>query len=350
MQFPADFNLKPANILKVASLALVVIIILVFAFRLIGSSFSSFSSKTGLNNLMHQSAPAYDSVAYSGKAEMAYGTAGSAVGLSVRNVATSPVTPPSPSNITTGDNAEDFEVTEYSAMIETRHLEADCQQISGLKSRVDVIFENSNEYNKGCNYSFKVKHASVPEILAVISNLDPKELNENTYTIKRLVDDYTSEVEILQKKIISIEKTLSDAVSAYDQVTRLAAQTQNVESLAKIIDSKIGIIERLTQERININAQLERLARAKSEQLDRLDFTYFNVNIVENKFIDGQNLTDSWKAAVKSFVRDINKVAQDITINLVVVLFVIFQFAIYGLIVLMVAKYGWRLAKYIWQK
>jgi len=272
------------------------------------------------------------------------------VGLSVRNVVSSPSVVPITNNVITGDNAEDFEVTDYNANIETRHLEDTCKQISGLKSREDVIFENSNEYEKGCNYSFKVKHGSVEEILNLIKTLDPKDLSENKYTIKRLVDDYTSEVEILEKKIASIEKTLSDAVKAYDEVTRLATQTQNVESLAKIIDSKIGIIERLTQERININAQLERLARAKSEQLDRLDYTYFNVNILENKFVDGQSLKDSWKAAIKSFVRDINTITQDITINLVSLLFVILQYVIYFFIILIVAKYSWSLAKRIWQK
>ncbi len=70
---------------------------------------------------------------------------------------------------------------------------------------------------------------------------------------------------------------------------------------------------------------MERINRSKAEQLDRLEYTYFNVRVVENKFIDGQNLKESWKVAVKSFVRDINTVAQDITINLVSLLFLILQ-------------------------
>ena len=347
MQFLDNLNLKPTNILKFVGLALVVIIVVTLAFRLIGSSFSSLSYKTGISNLMGQSAPAYDSAVYSEKANVA---SGGAVGLSVRNVVSSPSVVPTTNNVVTGDNAEDFEVIEYYANIETRHLEDACKQISDLKSRADVIFENSNEYEKSCNYNFKVKHGSVEEILTLIKTLDPKELNENAYTIKRLVDDYTSEVEILEKKIASIEKTLADAIKAYDDVTRLATQTQNVESLAKIIDSKIGIIERLTQERININSQLERLARAKSEQLDRLEYTYFNVNILENKFVDGQSLKDSWKNAIKSFVRDMNTIAQDITVNLVSLLFVVLQYVIYFFIILIVAKYSWILAKRIWQK
>src|SRR3989339_375383 len=178
-----------------------------------------------------------------------------------------------------------------------------------LKPREDVIFENASEYEKNCNYSFKVKRDSVKEILSIIESLDPKELNENTYTIKRLIEDYTSELEILQKKLNSIEETLNNAINAYDDITELATKTRDVENLAKIIDRKIRIIERLTQERININSQLERLNRSKAEQLDRLEYTYFRVYVFENKFIDREDLKDSWKTAMKSFVRDINKIS-----------------------------------------
>jgi len=352
MQFPANFNWKPMNILKVLGLVLAAIIVIVLAFRLIGSSFNALFPKTStsISNMMRQSAPAMDSSEiYYGKGGVSYDASGSTASLSMRNVA-APSIAPAPDGATVGDSAEEFEVTEYSANIETRHLEDTCNKVVALKTREDVIFENANQYERGCNYTFKVKHKSVAEILAIVKALDPKELNENTYTIKRQVDDYTSEVDILQKKMASIEKTLADAIKAYEEVTKLAIRTQSVESLAKIIDSKVNIIERMTQERININAQLERLERAKAEQLDRLDYTYFSVNILEDKFVDGQNLKDSWKTAIKTFVRDVNKVAQDITINLVTLLLTIAQYVIYFLIVLFVAKYGWQLAKYIWRK
>jgi hypothetical protein len=271
------------------------------------------------------------------------------IGLSVRNVKTASA-PQMDGEVIMGDDAEEFEVTEYSAMIETRHLEETCGKISELKFREDVIFENASEYERSCNYYFKVKSTNVAEILVIIEALDPKELNESTYTIKKLIDDYTSEVDILENKMKSIEETLSNAITAYDDITKLANRVQDVESLAKIIDSKIRIIERLTQERINVNAQLERINRAKAEQLDRLEYTYFNVNILEDKFIDGQNLKDSWKIAVKSFVRDINNTAQNITVNLISLLFIILQYIIYLFIILIVAKYGWIVVKNIWNR
>jgi hypothetical protein len=351
MQFLNNLNLKPANIFKIAGLALVIIIVITLAFRLIGSSFKSLTPGYNSRSVVTQDAGFnMDDEGYTIK-DVDYGESSGSVDLSIRNVISpEPSIPPMDNTATIGDDAEDFEVTEYGANIETRHLEDTCTKIADLKSREDIIFENANEYERSCSYNFKVKHDSVDEILAIIEELDPKELNENTYTIKRLIDDYTSEVEILEKKMASIEETLNNAVNAYDDITDLATRTQDVESLAKIIDSKIRIIERLTQEKININAQLERIKRSKAEQLDRLEYTYFNVHVIENKFIDGQNLKDSWKAAVKSFVRDINIVAQDITINLVSLLFLILQYIIYLFIVLIIAKYGWKFAKNVWKK
>lgn len=345
MEFPVKFNFKAANVLKIAGLTLLAIIVLVVAFRLIGSSFNSVFRKTaGVSSLSMQIAPSYNAKLSN---EVAYDSAGG-VGLSSRNVISEPT--PAPASPSTGDNAEEFEVSDYNATIETRRLKDTCAQVMALKARPEVIFESASESEHACNYSFKVKRAQAAEILGVVKSFDPKELTENTYTIKGLVDDYTSETEILQKKLASIDDTLKKAISAYDGVTALATRVQDIESLAKIIDSKITIIERLTQERISVNAQLERLSRAKAVQLDRLEYTYFNLNILENKFVDGQSLKDSWKTAIKEFVRDVNAVAQDITVNLAVVLLLIAQYALYIFILLVVVKYGWQLAKYIWRR
>lgn len=343
MNFLEKYNLKTSTILKIAGLAIVGIIVVVFVFSMIGASLKSLTGDKQASSVAFKGMPAYDSAMTE--------SAGVSMGLSVRNVASAPskIMPPSPGN-TTGDNAEEFEVTEYNANIETRELDKTCAQVAGLKSKDYVIFESASEYDHGCNYVFKVKKANVAEILQVITDMDPKDLTENTFTIKALVEDFTSEIQILQKKLSSVDETLKKAVSAYDEVATLATRIQNVETLTKIINSKIDVIERLTQERININSQLEMIARAKAQQLDRLEYTYFRVNVVENKFIDGENLADSWKAAVKEFVTNTNKVIQDITVNLAAFLFVVLQYVIYLFILLIVAKYGWKLIKYIWNK
>lgn len=358
MHFLEQFkSMSPSQALKMAGVALVGLVLLAIIFQLLGSSFRSISQSIpgiagipGIPTMSSGMGGGYGGVEYDGYAK--YGASEDAVmaELSVRNVAGSISMPYPPSYQTTGDDAEEYEVTQYSARIETRRLEDSCAEVSALKKRDDVIFESANTYDRGCDFTFKVRHESVEEVLALIEAMDPKDLSENTYTIKQQIEDFTSEVDVLEKKRASIDATLASALSAYDEITRLATNTQNAEALAKIIDSRIGIIERLTQERININEQLDRLARAKAEQLDRLEYTYFSVSVYEDKFVDGEDLADSWKTAIKDFVRGVNQILQDLTVGLILLIFFIAQWALYALILLFVAKYGWKIGKNIWNR
>jgi hypothetical protein len=339
MEFFKKFDFKSGSLLKTIGIILAIIVIFSFVIRLLGSSINS-----AFNNNKSEIAYQDDSLSVT----KGYGESGvsydQSVGLSIRNIVPAPTTP------TAGNDAEDFEVTEYNATIETNRLDDTCAQIDDLKAKDYVIFESATKYDTGCNYAFKVQKDSVEEILSIVKNFDPKELSESVFTIKKLINDFTSEEEILKNKRDSIDETLKNAVEAYDKIAALALQTKDAESLAKIIDSKINIVERLTQERINVNSQLETLERAKADQLDRLEYTYFNLNVYENKFINGENIKDSWQRAIKEFVNDVNQAIQGITVNLAGFIFLAIQYIVYLFILLIVAKYGWQLIKYIWKK
>ena len=352
-EFLQKHNLTTPKLLKIVGLSLVGVIAALFIFSLLSIVIKPLNLAKNLKGVS-PTASSYDT-GYGLSMESAeipssfsLGGASGAPSLSARNIA--PIMPPIPDERTTpGNDAEQFEVTEYSGRIETANLDSVCNTIADLKGRDYVIFENATKYDKNCNYYFKVKRDKVTEILAIVKNLQPKELIENTYTIKRQIEDFTSEIEILNNQKTSIDETLKLAISAYDEITGVATKSQNAEALAKIIDSKIRIIERLTQERININTQLDRLARAKADELDRLEYTYFRLNVIEKKYFDGQDLKDSWRAAIKKFVLDINKILQDITVNLISWLFIVLQYALYLFILVVLGKYGWRLIKRIWQ-
>lgn len=347
--------ITPVLVLKLIGIGVAAILLLSFAFQLIGSSFSAITGQVrgtiGMVAPGYGGGVAYDMVVSSDYYDSGYGTkAGYAVSeqsvpqLSARNSMPYPMPPQG----TTGNNAEEFEVAQYNATIETRNLDKTCGSIQELKARKDVIFENANTYERGCNFIFKVEKKSVEDVLAVIQQLNPKDLAENIYTIKAQIDDFTSEVDVLTKKRASIDQTLTSALAAYDEITRLATNTQNADALAKIIDSKIGIIERLTQERIQINEQLDRLARAEADQLDGLDYTRFNINVYENKFVDGERLKDSWKNAVRATIEEVNVILQEATFGLLALLFLIAQWLLYAAIALVIAKYAWKFGKYIW--
>lgn len=340
MNWPQNFKVTDA--LKIGGVVIIAFIVLAIGIRLISAPVSSL-----LDNLHYGSAKTVVSpMIYDGLSkEMALDS----TSLSVRNISAG-IAPVPQTPGTTGTDAENFEVVNYTGSIETNHLADTCKTVADLKAKDYVVFENSGEGETYCNYTFKVAKDHVAEVKSLIESLDPKELAENKFTIKNQVEDFTSETDILKKKAEVIDTTLKNALAAYDQITALAARTQDAGALAKVIDSKIQTIERLTQERLNINEQLDRLGRGKAQQLDRLDYTYFTITVYENKYFDAENLKDSWKQAVRSFFFDLNKITQDLSIGLVTLLITAAQFILYFFIVVFVAKYVWRGTKLIWNK
>ena len=343
MDFIKNFTFTPLNVLKAVVAIIVSLFIIIFIYNLLGISSGNFQVNRVANYpTMSVGSMPMDGVAYDYSNESAYQK--SSPSLSIRNIA------PTSYDGGAGSGAEDFEVTDYNANIETRNKSRDCQEILKLKSLEYVVFENNTEAETYCNFVFKFKHKNVSEIIAVIKGLNPRDFSENTYTIKKQIDDFTSEIEILKKKIDSINTTMESALRAYDEITKLATRSNDASSLAKIIEGKIQIIQRLTDEGINANAQLERLSRAKSEQLDKIDYTYFRVNIHENKYIDWKNIRDSWKSTIRNFFFRINNIIQNSTVSVVVFVFSLIPYLIYLSILLFVGKYFWRFAKHIWQK
>jgi len=251
---------------------------------------------------------------------------------------------------TAGDAAENYETAEYRVNYESRDLEKTCAAVGGLKPRPEVIFENAVESDEYCRSTFKVQRAKAEEILGFLKGLGPKDVTENIYTIQERLEDYTGQIDILEKKLAVIDDTLNRANAAYDEVSGLATEQNDAETLSKVINNKINTIKQLTQERLNTAAQLEQLRRSKSLQADKLDYTYFNVYARDNSYFDWRDVKDSWQTAVKNAVGGLNRIVQSISVNLAVFLLEILQYAIYGAVLLIAAKYFWKAAKAIWKK
>lgn len=334
MEFIKKLKLKPVLILKGTIILVAGIFVLALIMQLVGTRLTTKS----VGNYAESEAPA-----------ASFGR-GASEGIAFDNVFAPSSLPPMDPVFSPGADAEDFEVTSYAAEYETRELSRVCTTIADLKALEYVIFETSNERDHRCDYSFKVTNERTDEVVTVLVNLDPKELNENTHTIKRSIEATISERAILQEKLAQIDETLSGAISSYDELGALATSTRDVESLTKIVDAKIRLIDRLSQSRLSVSAQLNRIVKAQADQNDRLQFTFFQVSVVENVFVDGEQLGDAWKAATRAFVRDANDVLLNVSINLVIFLLVVLQYLLYLFLLLIIAKYAWVAGRYLWKK
>lgn len=322
----------PLNLLKAAALLLLGVLVFAIVMRLLAPSLPRFDTYTP---------PMMGGVMMDGKAEIAYSDDAS---LSVRNMGPTPYP-----GWTSGVDAEEFEVTDYSISIETVDRDDRCTGVAKLKELDYVIFESANEYDTGCTYRFKVERERVDAVLALIETFDPKYVSQNTRTIKAEIDDYTSQADILKEKLEAIDDTLTSATKAYDDITTLATRALDADALARIIDSRINTIQRLTMERVQAAADLERVARAKSQALDRVSYSYFTVDVYELKYIDATALSDSWKFAIQSFVFELNLIVQEATIGLITFTVSVLKYVLYLCVLFVLALLSWRVGRKLWR-
>ena len=335
MSFFKNFDWSLKSIAKLVGLVLLGVVVLTIVIALISFSFRTIFQATSFEK------PYYDYGRGGAMVEMAAEPMMLKSGIGI---------PPMPEpGFSTGDDAEEYEVKTYSATIKTRRLEKTCKVVADLKVREDVIFENANQNDDSCYFSFKVKKESAEEILAVIEKLKPEDLNENIRTIKGTIEFYDKQLDILEKKLESVEDTLDKAQKSYDEVATLATRKQDVESLAMIIDNKLKLIEKLTNERMNIKQQIDRYNQNKAEQLERLNYSFFNINIYKDLIFDWKDIKESWKYELKAFVRNFNEVIQGISVNLVTYMIRFVQVAIYFFISVFLLKFAWVATKRIWK-
>lgn len=249
-----------------------------------------------------------------------------------------PIMPPIGEVSVPGTDAEEYEVQQYFLSVETSDRERDCAVLLELKQRDDVIFESVNESTYGCNVTFKVARDSVESVLAYLEELDPRDVNENTYTIKREVSRYEDQISILEAKRRALDTALDDALTNFAEVEALARRTGDVASLAQITESKISSIERINASRLAVAMELDRLSRAKAEVLDQMNYAHFSVNVFEKELVRGDDLKDSWFAAVQRLVFDLNSFLQDLSIGFVQFVLSVVKYALYASVLYLIAR------------
>jgi hypothetical protein len=274
------------------------------------------------------------------KMESAMDMASGRGGVSYNGYSTN-IMPPIPGEEGIPTDAEDYEVKDYNADYRVNDKTQICETVAALKADKDIIFSSANESDRNCNYYFKVLEAKAPEILELLKSLKPDDISSNTYTIERAVKGATDQLEILKKKLAQTEATLTDAQTSYDELFQLATKKGDVESLTKLVDLKINTIERLAQQKLSISAEMESVERNRADQLERLAYTEFRVNVYEERLVDWKNMGDNWKYEIQNFVNNLNSLTQWISVKLV-------SYALNSAVALLYLAIGFAFLKGAW--
>lgn len=261
---------------------------------------------------------------------------------------TSNILPPVPGQDTVSEDAESYEITDYSLSYRPHSKTHTCDAITALKSREEIVFEESRSDERSCYFRFRVKTKSVDEVLAILQDLNPDDTSKSVYSIQKTVEGLTDELKIQEEKLTQTEVALTDAQKSYDELTRLATRANDVESLTKLIDLKLNTINRLSQEKLAISQAIDQVKKNRADQLLRLEYTNFNINVYENRLADWKNLTDSWIVAVQQFVTDLNTLIQELTIGLVTWIVRAGLGFVYLMIAIGLARLAWIVGKRVW--
>jgi hypothetical protein len=145
-------------------------------------------------------------------------------------------------------------------------------------------------------------------------------------------------MDILTTKLEALDTALTDALASFTEVEAVARRSGDIASLAQVTESKITAIERINASRLEVTTELNRLERAKSETLDRMEYVYFAVNVYENEWVRGSEIKDSWVASVQQLIRDLNGFLQDLSIGFVQFVFTVVKYTLYASVLYVIAR------------
>lgn len=249
---------------------------------------------------------------------------------------------------TVGQDAENFEVSDYTARIRTARLDPICDAIAAWHGYAYVIFEASEHNSHACSFRFKVPHADVPGVIAALEDLKPIEFSRNTQTVQREVRDFVLEELVLTRQLEVIQDTLVEADEQYRELMRTASQSDDTESLARAVQSRIEQIERLSRESMAISAQLANIKKYKEDQLDQTNYAFFAVNVSDYNIVDTIAIRDAWVRHLQEFVLDLNDIFAGITIGMLGFLLRIVEIGFYLGVIVIVVRVAYQLFKKLW--
>lgn len=259
--------------------------------------------------------------------------------------------PPMPS-INGSRNAELYQREGYSASYETRKFKETCTAIEELKPLSYVLFDSANSAERYCAYSFRVEKDKTEEVVAKLKALNPKDWNVSIDSVAQGIENTGDRVDILKRRLASIDETLNEAEAAFARLSALATQNARVTDLTNIITQKLSMVERLTNEKLSLEEQIRQYSGGKDDQIEETTYSHFSVSVSKWSAIDWQSLKDSWKYKIQSTLRDISDTLASIllTIPALVLTFIwyglVFGLSILGLTVFL--KFMMKFVMKIW--
>lgn len=246
-------------------------------------------------------------------------------------------------------NLEKFEITNYSVTARTKQFDDLCSAVTNLKVNPDIHFKSINESTNNCRANLFVPEEKVQFIIDTVSVFSGVEIARNTESVTKQKERLVSQTEILKQQLNSVSNSLLVAEIQLDEIAELAKQTNDVKTLSLTIREKISLLDTLTQRKIQLTSQLEQMLKQSAELDERIGVVEFTINIYRSNPITINEKASQWESAWDTLSDEFTSTQIGVTVILGVLLLWLVRAFVYLLILIIVLRVVWKLAKRIWR-
>ena len=326
---------KAIKIIAGATLALLVLFIVVAILTSLSSSSTSLSS-----NSVSIGKRAVSETAMSPQAMMMDGGADFAA-----------IAPdmyyPAPDNYI--DNLEQFETTDYRISGQLREFETFCDYLSELKADERFDFSSLSSSLNNCQATFFTKEEYANQALQNLGSFAGVQTTRTTQSVTRHREQIQSRTSIVQQQLQSVTETLIEAESAYNEIADFARAQRDTETYSHAITEKLRQVDQLTQRKISLTSQLDSLAQQSADLNQKIGVIEINVYVNRAHLLNPDKTARAWGDAKELLTDTWNQFGIWLTVYLGVFILFVLQWSVYLIILIVLARFGYKLARKIWR-
>tara|TARA_B100000745_G_scaffold299347_1_gene249982 strand:- start:4244 stop:5287 length:1044 start_codon:yes stop_codon:yes gene_type:complete len=244
---------------------------------------------------------------------------------------------------------EKYETTDYRVSARTRQFDEACSLLRALKADTRIDFKSISEGLNRCSGTFYADEAQSAWVLDKLNGIAGVEINRQTVSVTRHRENLQTEAGVLREQLAVVERTLTQAESQYEEITEVARVASDASALTEAIRDKLSMIKTLNNERIQLLARLRSISQQSSDLEERIGVVAFSASFTRSYPVDLDENSRKWEAAWENLNDAFIDFMMAFTVNLGIFLLKVIQYVVYGLILLVFVRVGYRVVRRLWQ-
>ncbi len=244
---------------------------------------------------------------------------------------------------------EDYETTSHYVRARTTDFDAACALLGQLKQDDAIHFSALSNGLNDCSSTFYVPKDRVDGVLNQFRAISGVDINSDTSSVTRVKENITSRTDIVRQQLADTEATLTEVTTQYEEIVALAYQKGDASGLNRAVAGKFELLDQLQQRRLGLASELQQLLQASADLDGRIDKATFSVSFTRAYPIVINEQSQQWEEAWKYLKHQATQTLIGLTLYLGVFALRALQFIFYGLILVVLARYLYKVVRVLWK-